>query len=263
MTTKPQALVPALRFDGATVDVLDGRLRRTVVDALCLEVFAGEMVAVMGPSGSGKSTVVNVGCGLVAPTSGEVAVLGERPGSLASLTARWWSQRRRTCVGVVHQRLNLLGGLSARENVALALDLQGRSHAEARHEANVALERVGISSLANIGTDRLSVGEQQRVAIARAIAGDRPIVLADEPSAALDRTSADEVSRLLADLAHEGRAVLLVTHDSQQASWADRTVVMRDGKIVDQISARPTPGSTTVPPRPTHAPPPLRSAGWS
>ncbi|MEO6627693.1 MAG: ATP-binding cassette domain-containing protein [Aquihabitans sp.] len=263
MTTKPQPLVPALRFDGVTVEVLDGRHRRTVVDAFTLEVYAGELVAVMGPSGSGKSTVVNVGCGLVTPTRGEVAVLGARPGPLVSLSPRWWAERRRSCVGVVHQRLNLLGGLSARENVALALDLQGRTHAEARREADAALERVGISSLANIVTDRLSVGEQQRVAIARAIAGDRPIVLADEPSAALDRTSADEVSRLLADLAHDGRAVLLVTHDSQQASWADRTLVVRDGRIVDHISAHPTAGSPTDLPQPGHDSTPLPSAGWS
>jgi putative ABC transport system ATP-binding protein len=107
--------------------------------------------------------------------------------------------------------------------------------------ARSALDRVCVGPVADTFAERLSVGEQQRVAIARAITGDRPILLADEPSAALDRTSADEVSALLADLAHEGRAVLLVTHDAQLASWADRTLVLRDGCTVDEIAANPGP----------------------
>ena len=133
--------------------------------------------------------------------------------------------------------MNLLGGMTALDNVALALDLRGRPHREARRVAMGALDRTGIAHTATTMASRLSIGEQQRVAVARAIVGDRPLLLADEPAAALDRTAADQITELLADLAAEGRAVLLVTHDSQQASWATRTVLLRDGAIVDEIGA--------------------------
>jgi len=230
----PPPPTPVLRLSGVTVDVTDGSRPRRVLDAISLDVCAGEMVAVMGPSGAGKSTLLGVACGLVTPTAGSVRLLDVVPAGVASI---WWSARRRDTVGVVHQKLNLLGGLSALDNAALAVDLLGRSHREARRAAQVALERVGAAHVAQTLAGQLSVGEQQRVAIARAITAERPLLLADEPSAALDRTSADEITRLLADLAQEGRAVLLVTHDSQQASWADRTVVLRDGKMVDLVSA--------------------------
>jgi len=225
---------PVLSVDALTVDVADGRRLRRVLDRVTLEVAAGEMVAVMGPSGAGKSTLLGAACGLVVPQGGGVRLYGDQPRMVSSA---WWADRRRDTIGVVHQRLNLLGGLSAVDNAALAVDLLGGSHRTARRAALAALERVGAAHVAETRAERLSVGEQQRVAIARGITGDRPLLLADEPSAALDRTSADEITRLLADLAAEGRAVLLVTHDSQQASWADRTIVLRDGCVVDQVKA--------------------------
>ncbi|MGI8754902.1 MAG: ABC transporter ATP-binding protein [Acidimicrobiales bacterium] len=229
-------MTAALRFDAVTVTVADGRNARNVLHDVSFDVAAGEMVAVMGPSGSGKSTLVNLACGLVSPTEGSIELLGHAPPAPRSkMWMPWWSDRRRETVGVVHQRLNLLDGITALDNVALALDLAGLRHGQARREAGDALARVGVAEIADTLTERLSVGEQQRVAIARALTGGRPVLLADEPSAALDRTSADEITRLLADLAGEGRAVLLVTHDSQQASWADRTVVLRDGEVVDRI----------------------------
>lgn len=231
---QPVPAPPVLRLAGVTVDVTDGTRPRRVLDAISLEVTAGEMVAVMGPSGAGKSTLLGVACGLVTPTVGSVRLLDLVATGVAPI---WWSARRRDTIGVVHQQRNLFGGLSALDNAALAVDLLGRSHREARRAAQAALERVGVVHVADTPAERLSVGEQQRVAIARAITSDRPLLLADEPSAALDRTSADEITQLLADLAQEGRAVLLVTHDSQQASWADRTVVLRDGKMVDEVSA--------------------------
>lgn len=234
--TPPEPPDPALAFDRITVTVMDGRRPRRVLDDLSLSVAAGELVAVMGPSGAGKSTLVDVACGLITPTDGTVTLQTFQPRP----NGHWWADRRRDTIGVVHQRLNLLAGMSALDNVALALDLRGYRHRQAQEVAQAALQRVGMADVAQTAAERLSVGEQQRVAIARAIAGDRSVLVADEPSAALDRTSADEISRLLADLAAEGRAVLLVTHDSQLASWADRTVVLRDGTIVDRIEQIPS-----------------------
>jgi putative ABC transport system ATP-binding protein len=213
------------------VTVTDGTVDRTVLDTVSLHVDAGEMVAVMGPSGSGKTTLIDVACGLARWQHGVVAVLGTPVASGSPV----WPRLRREIVGVVHQRLNLLDGLSTLDNVAVASELRSARRSTALARARAGLERVGIGHLAGTPAGRLSVGEQQRVAIARAIAEDRPLLLADEPSAALDRTSADEVTSLLAGLAHEGRAVLMVTHDAQQASWADRTIVLRDGVVVDRI----------------------------
>lgn len=232
-------MTTVLSYCDVTFTVTDGHVPRDVVAGVSLEVRTGELVAVMGPSGAGKSSLVNLACGLAVPTTGRVEILGKVPLTGPAGHARWWADRRRDTIGVVHQRLNLLGGLSALDNVALALDLAGVSHRRARPRAAAALDRVGIGNLADAQAERLSVGEQQRVAIARAIVGDRPLLLADEPSAALDRTSADEIAQLLAELATEGRAVLLVTHDGQQASWADRTIVARDGRIVDRIESVP------------------------
>lgn len=226
---------PALRLLDVRFTVTDGATPRSVLGGVTLSVHPGEMVAVMGPSGAGKSTLLDVACGLVQPTGGTVDVLGY---GAHPWPTRWWADRRRDTIGVVHQRLNLLDAMTAEDNVALALELRGQSRRAAREAALAALDRVGIAPAAGTAAEQLSVGEQQRVAIARAIAGDRPILLADEPAAALDRTSADHVAQLLADLAAEGRAVLLVTHDSQQASWADRTILLRDGAIVDEIDAR-------------------------
>ncbi|WP_426571746.1 ABC transporter ATP-binding protein [Aquihabitans sp. McL0605] len=228
---------PALALAGITVTVTDGSASRTILDEVSIAVWRGEMVAVMGPSGAGKSTLIDVCCGLVTPTAGRIS-LGNRAPSV--LSTSWWSDRRRDTIGVIHQRLNLLHGLTALDNVALSLDLLGRPHRAARAAARLALDRVGIAHVADTPAARLSVGEQQRVAIARGIVGDRPILLADEPAAALDRTAADQTTELLADLAVEGRAILLVTHDSQQASWAGRTVLLRDGIVTDEIRPAPS-----------------------
>jgi putative ABC transport system ATP-binding protein len=224
-----------------TCTFADGDRTVTALDHLSLAVDAGEMVAVMGPSGSGKSTLVHVACGLVRPTTGTVAVFGETPGRRPR---DWWAERRRTRIGVVHQRLNLVPGLTALANVALPARLAGTGVRAAAATAEAALAEVGAEALAPVRPDHLSVGQQQQVALARAIVGPRTLVLADEPTAALDTVAAERTAQLLADVSRRGRAVLMVTHDSRLASWADRVVVLRDGAMVDQVTAA---GSGPIP----------------
>lgn len=233
-----------LQFDKASCAFPDGRATRVVLGQIDLTVDTGEMVAVMGPSGSGKSTLVNLACGLASPTDGAVSVAGEHP---PLWSQAWWAEQRRRNIGVVHQRHSLIDGFTARENVALPLELDGTPPGPARDLATAALEAVGVADLAQRDAASLSVGQQQLVAVARGIVGDRPLLLADEPTAALDSTTAEHIVRLLATLAHQGRAVLLVTHDSRLASWADRIVTLRDGRIVDHVQ----------PPQPP--PPPTRT----
>jgi putative ABC transport system ATP-binding protein len=196
-----------------------------------LTVPTGELLAVMGPSGSGKTTLLSLVGGLDRPSQGRVLVEEKDVGSM---NARELAILRRRTVGYVFQDLNLLAGLTALENVAIPLDLDGRSPGEARHEAEAALESVGLASLANRFPDDLSGGEQQRVAIARALVGGRRILLADEPTGALDSITGESVMRLLRRHCDEGGTGILVTHDAAHAAWADRVVFLRDGRIVDE-----------------------------
>lgn len=220
---------PVLRLDHATVDRPSGRGAVRAVDDVSLTVAAGELVALMGPSGSGKTSVVHLACGLLAPGHGSVVVAGQR---LPVTDRRDWARLRRRVVGVVHQRLDLLPGLSVLDNVALPLLLDRTPVHRAHDAAHVALARVGIDDLANAIPTELSGGEQQRVAIARATVGDRRLLLADEPTAALDTATAEAVVELLSDLAAQGSAVLMATHDTRLAGWADRVVYLRDGHVV-------------------------------
>ncbi|HET6949242.1 MAG TPA: ATP-binding cassette domain-containing protein, partial [Acidimicrobiales bacterium] len=153
--------------------------------------------------------------------------------------------RRRT-VGYVFQDLNLLQGLTARENVSIPLELDGQPLSEARAAADEALRSVGLGDLADRFPDDLSGGEQQRVAVARALAGDRELILADEPTGALDTITGDLVIELLAEVRDAGTAVVLVTHEPRYASWADRVVFLRDGAVVDQSVAPPAPAPETL-----------------
>ncbi|MFI7660740.1 ABC transporter ATP-binding protein [Micromonospora parva] len=195
-----------------------------------LAVRPGELVAVMGPSGSGKSTLLALAGGLDRPTGGEVRVEGQ---PLGALDRRGLAQLRRRRIGYIFQQLNLLGSLSAVENVALPLELDGASGRRARALAMAALTEVGLPALGDRFPDQLSGGQQQRVAIARALVGERRLVLADEPTGALDSETGEAVLHLLRRRIDAGAAGVLVTHEARHAGWADRVVFLRDGVLVD------------------------------
>jgi putative ABC transport system ATP-binding protein len=199
-----------------------------------LKVDEGELVAVMGPSGSGKSTLLNLAGGLDAPTSGEVLVEGT---DLAGLSRHALAAVRRRSAGYVFQDLNLIPALTAAENAALPRELDGVKARTARREAIHALEEVGMDELADRFPDELSGGQQQRVAIARALVGPRRLVLADEPTGALDSTTGEMVLRLLRARCDAGASAVLVTHEARHAAWADRVVFLRDGTLVDETGA--------------------------
>ena len=198
------------------------------LDDVNLTVEAGSMVAVMGPSGSGKSTLLTIAGSLEEPTSGEVYINGV---SLATMSRNARAQLRRRQIGFVFQDFNLLPGLTAAENVALPLELDGTSARKARIAGLKALEELGLGDRAGSFPDQLSGGERQRVAIARAVVGDRRLLLADEPSGALDSTNGEAVMRLIHAACKRGVAAVVVTHDAQLASWADRVVFLRDGRV--------------------------------
>ncbi|MBU8859466.1 MULTISPECIES: ABC transporter ATP-binding protein [unclassified Micromonospora] len=198
-----------------------------------LTVRAGELVAVMGPSGSGKSTLLALAGGLDRPTGGEVVVEGE---ALAGLSARGLARLRRRRIGYVFQDLNLLGSLTAVENVALPLELDGTGVRAARQLALAALREVDLEDLADRFPDQMSGGQQQRVAIARALVGERRLVLADEPTGALDSQTGEAVLHLLRRRVDAGAAGVLVTHEARHAGWADRVVFLRDGVMVDSTA---------------------------
>ena len=184
-----------------------------------LEVGPGTMVAVMGPSGSGKSTLLTIAGSLEEPTSGQVLVAGQ---VLAVMSRNDKARLRRRSIGYVFQDFNLLPGLTAAENVALPLELDGVSARKARQAGLHALTDLGLADRASNYPDQLSGGERQRVAIARAVVGDRGLLLADEPSGALDSANAKVVMGMIHAACQQGVAAVVVTHDAQLAAWADR-----------------------------------------
>ena len=229
---------PVLQLDDVTRIHGSGATAVHALRGVTLSVAAGELVAVMGPSGSGKSTLLNVAGGLDTVTTGAVRVEGT---DLASLSRAALAAVRRRSAGYVFQDLNLIPTLTAAENVALPLELDGRRRIRAL--ALAALEEVGVADLADRYPDEMSGGQQQRVAIARALVGERRLVLADEPTGALDSETGEAVLTLLRRRVDEGCAGVLVTHESRHAAWADRVVYLRDGAVVDSTSYDVSPGS--------------------
>jgi putative ABC transport system ATP-binding protein len=198
-------------------------------------VAPGELVAVRGPSGCGKSTLLHLAGGLEDPSAGRVLVDGRE---VQAMGAGERAELRRSTVGYVFQRLNLVPGLTAIENVMLPLELDGVRTRDARTQARDTLASVGIDHQIDRYPDDFSGGQQQRIAIARAVVGERRMVLADEPTGALDTTTGDAVIELLASLpAERGTAVVLVTHEPRYAAWADRVVSLRDGRVIGQSVA--------------------------
>jgi putative ABC transport system ATP-binding protein len=211
------------------------------LDRVTLSVDEGAMVAVMGPSGSGKSTLLMIAGSLEDPTEGEVLVRGA---ALAGMSRNDKARLRRRTIGYVFQDYNLLPGLTAAENVSLPLELDGQSARKARAAGLAALSDLGLAERAERYPDELSGGERQRVAIARAVVGERRLLLADEPSGALDSGNAEAVMRLVHEACkNRGMAAVVVTHDAQLASWADRVVFLRDGQVTDQTGPAPGPES--------------------
>lgn len=206
-----------------------------------LTVDAGELVAVMGPSGSGKSTLLNVAGGLDAATSGDVIVEGT---TMRGQSASALAALRRRAIGYVFQDLNLIPALTAAENVALPRELDGIRSRAARAKALAALAEVDLAGYADSFPDQMSGGQRQRVAIARALIGPRRLVLADEPTGALDSVTGEAILKLLRARCDAGAAGILVTHDARMAGWADRIVTLRDGSLVSDGTGVPRSRST-------------------
>ena len=207
----------------------EGAAAARALDNVDLEVKRGEVLLLMGPSGSGKTTLVSVmGC-ILRATSGSVRIAGRE---VAQLPERALPAVRLNHIGFVFQGFNLFPALTAAENVAVALDLKGIRGSVARARSQALLEEVGLADKVNSFPGDLSGGQKQRVAIARALAGDPEIVLADEPTAALDKVSGQVVMEMLRLLAHRrGRAVAIVTHDNRVLEYADRVVHIEDGRV--------------------------------
>jgi putative ABC transport system ATP-binding protein len=226
----------ALELRGVTKIYGTGAAEVHALSDVDLSIAAGELVAIMGPSGSGKSTLLTVAGTLEEPTSGDVSIEGK---PVASMSRNDRARLRRHSVGYVFQDFNLLAGLSALENVSLPLELDGMSLKRAQALALDALAEFDMDERADRFPDALAGGERQRVAIARAVVGERGLLLADEPTGALDSVNGEAVMRMVRRACNRGVAGVIVTHDAQLASWADRIVFLRDGRVVDQTSPRP------------------------
>ncbi|OEJ32751.1 ABC transporter ATP-binding protein [Streptomyces subrutilus] len=231
MPDQRQNQQPVLQLDQLVRTHGSGATEVHALRGINLSVHPGELVAVMGPSGSGKSTLLTLAGGLDTPTSGRVIVEGT---DITAANRKQLAALRRRSIGYVFQDYNLIPALTAAENVALPRELDGVSARKARASALAALEEMGLGQLADRFPDEMSGGQQQRVAIARALVGDRRLVLADEPTGALDSETGESVLALLRSRCDAGAAGVLVTHEPRFAAWADRVVFLRDGSVVDE-----------------------------
>lgn len=222
-----------IEFDRVSRTFGEGHVAVHALTDVSFSVGAGELVAVMGPSGSGKSTLLAIAGGLEPATSGTVSIDGQ---DLAAMTPDARATLRLRHVGYVFQDLNLLPGLTALENVAFPLQLAGVRTGPAEVTARERLAELGVADLGDRWPDNLSGGERQRVAIARALVGERTVVLADEPTGALDSVNGEEVMLAMRRACESGVAGVVVTHNSQLAAWAHRVIFLRDGRIVDEAA---------------------------
>lgn len=220
-----------LEARGITKVFGSGDIEIKVLKGVNMQLRSGELTLLMGPSGSGKTTLLSIlGC-ILSPTGGELVINGN---STKGLNAEGLADLRRKQVGFVFQSYNLFPTLTAVENLLLALDVRGTGAGNAYEEAEQALKAVGLAHRIHAYPKKLSGGEKQRVAIARALAGSPSVILADEPTAALDSENGAAVMALLSEVGKDpNRAVLAVTHDHRTLSYADRIIVIEDGRIVD------------------------------
>ncbi len=225
----PDAREPSIRVRDICKGFGSGQARTVALDHVSLDVFPGELVLLMGPSGSGKTTLISImGC-LLTPDAGSVAVKGREVAGLPESRLR---RVRLEALGFVFQDYNLFPTLRARENVMVALDLKGTPYRTARERAREAMEAVGLGDKLDSLPANLSGGQKQRLAIARALVSDPEIILADEPTAALDSVNGRLIIGLLREMAAtRGRCVVVVTHDSRLVEFADRIVRIEDGRI--------------------------------
>ena len=217
-----------------------GQARVQALSDVTLTVQPGSLVAVMGPSGSGKSSLLAIAGSLEQPTVGDVLLDGM---PVSSLPKGKRARLRRRDIGYVFQDFNLLPGLTAAENVALPLELDGHGGRKALLAALHSLDELGLADCADRYPAQLSGGERQRIAVARAMAGERRLLLADEPSGSLDSLSGETVMRMVRRACRNGMAAVLVTHDARFASWADRVVFLSDGRLIDETAPPDGPGS--------------------
>ncbi|MCD2498460.1 ABC transporter ATP-binding protein [Microbacterium nymphoidis] len=218
-----------VEFEDVTRTHSSGGTQVHALQGVDLRVDYGELVAVMGPSGSGKTNLLNLAGALDTPTSGRVVVAGV---DLSTASPDERARLRRRSIGLVFQDYNLVSSLTVRENVALPLELDDVAPRQASAQATALLARLGLADRGSEFPDRLSGGQRQRVAIARSVIGTRSLILADEPTGALDSVLGEEVIELLRAQIGPECGGILVTHDPRYAAWADRTVFLKDGRIV-------------------------------
>jgi putative ABC transport system ATP-binding protein len=239
-----QLSAPAVSLRGVGKVYAAGRGSLVALAAVDLDLHAGEVAALMGPSGSGKTTLLSIVGGILTPTAGEVWIGGRE---IARLSEAERSRTRLAHIGFVFQGYNLFPSLTARQNVEISLELKGTKRRQRATAANALLEQVALSDKADTYPADLSGGQKQRVAIARALAGSPEIILADEPTAALDSVTGRRIMALFRDLARvQKRAVVIVTHDSRLLDFADRVIAVDDGRVTEERVHRPSADAGTA-----------------
>ncbi len=226
-----------LTMDGVTKVFLTDEVETHALSGIHVNIKKGEYVSISGPSGCGKSTLLAI-LGLLDSPSGGTYVLNGRPVQSLKMSER--ARIRNREIGFIFQAFNLIGDLTVYENVELPLTYRGMSGAERKKRVHEALERVGMGHRVKHYPSQLSGGQQQRVAVARALAGDPAILLADEPTGNLDSANGEAVMELMRDLHRGGATICMVTHDNRYAKYADRTIKLFDGRIVEESSEMAT-----------------------
>jgi|SRR5271157_276452 len=229
-----------IRLEGTTKVFFTDEVETHALSGVHLEISRGEFVSISGPSGCGKSTLLSILGLLDSPSDGKYTLNGS---PVEDLTVAQRTRIRNREIGFIFQAFNLIGDLTVYENVELPLTYRGMSSTERKQRVQEALERVGMSHRMKHYPSQLSGGQQQRVAVARALAGKPSILLADEPTGNLDSKNSEAVMDLLRDLHREGATICMVTHDPRYSQFADRTIHLFDGQVVDESTAAPGNGS--------------------